>query len=329
MQNNFFETLADLLKSGFSLKQSIQNISILYPKMANDLEKISVQLNQGRRFSACIQKFVSNTTYNQIAVAEEHGQLERSVVQLGKYLRGKMNQKEKLIGVLIYPILLIFLLTMMIFIFAKWLNPTLASINFNNQKNFFDTIYYQAIKTVIICIILGGIVYSIRIIFWWKKQKQITRHIWYSQLPLIGNVYRNFSYYYLSFNLALLLKNGMNLQEVCLFLGRFSQNSLMYQLGEDLRRHLLEGKKISSFIRKYPFLPPELVIFFNKGQTNAELSQDLLIYSQTTYQRLMRSIDNLINLVQPLSFLVIAIIIIVIYLSILIPMYSNLGGVYQ
>lgn len=103
----------------------------------------------------------------------------------------------------------------------------------------------------------------------------------------------------------------------------------MYQLGEDLRRHLLEGKKISSFIRKYPFLPPELVIFFNKGQTNAELSQDLLIYSQTTYQRLMRSIDNLINLVQPLSFLVIAIIIIVIYLSILIPMYSNLGGVYQ
>ena len=103
----------------------------------------------------------------------------------------------------------------------------------------------------------------------------MTRHLWYSQLPFIGKIHRYFSYYYLSFNLVLLLKSGMNIQEICSFLLTFEPHTLFFQLGEKLKNHLLTDKEVDKFIKQYPFIPMELIIFLNKGQTASELSEDL------------------------------------------------------
>ena len=143
---------------------------------------------------------------------------------------------------------------------------------------------------------------------------------------MIGGLYRNYSYYYLSFNLALLINSVLDFREICNFLCQFESSTLLYQLGRRLNQHLLLGKEIKTFIKEYKFIPPELIIFLNKGQTAYELSEDLLIYSNSRYQKLIKKVDQLINLIQPVAFLVIALIIIGIYLSILIPIYSNLGG---
>ncbi|WP_234403038.1 type II secretion system F family protein [Ligilactobacillus agilis] len=178
-----------------------------------------------------------------------------------------------------------------------------------------------------ILVIVG--VYLGKLFWWWKKQPTLTKHHWYSQLPLVGKFYRQYSYYYLSFNLGLLLQSGMDFQQICYFLGDFDKQSLLYQLGSQLRLWLEKGDELREFIALYPFIPPELVFFFSKGQTQAELSKEILLYSQLAYQKLLRQLDNLINLVQPLLFLVIAAIIIGTYLAILLPLYRNMGGLYR
>ena len=163
-------------------------------------------------------------------------------------------------------------------------------------------------------------------IYWWKKHPAITRHQLISKVPIIGSIYRYYAYYYLSFNLGLLMKSGLDFREICIFLKQFESRTLLYQLGEKLDNHLSSGKEVQYFVHQYAFIPPELDIFLNKGQTISEISEDLLIYSSTIYQRLIKKIDRLINMIQPIAFLFIALIIIVVYLSILIPIYSNLGG---
>lgn len=104
---------------------------------------------------------------------------------------------------------------------------------------------------------------------------------------------------------------------------------MIFELGAELDRHLKQGKQIENFINKYSFIPSELTIFINKGQTDQQISKDLLIYSQTMYQRLLRKIDKLINMIQPILFLIIALIILAVYLSILLPMYYGIGEIYQ
>ena len=59
IQAEFFETLADMLRSGFSLKQCLINLAILYPVQKNDFEMALAQLESGKTFSESIQQFLN------------------------------------------------------------------------------------------------------------------------------------------------------------------------------------------------------------------------------------------------------------------------------
>lgn len=326
-QAEFLESFADMLHSGFSLKQCLINLAILYPSHKKDFEIALGNLENGKMFCESVQQFLHLKIYYQLMLAENHGQLELSVSQLGKYMRQRVEQREKIQAALFYPCILFGLLSMMITILLTWLRPTVAALSEQDRQSFVVTQWALNGGKIV----GGGLLIVIAIylsygIYWLKRQPSIARHQWLSRLPIIGSVYRCYAYYYLSFNLALLLKSGLDFHEICNFLLHFESHTLLYQLGENLNQHLLLGKEIKSFIKRYTFIPPELNVFLNKGQTNAELSEDLLIYANTMYQRLLKKIDRLINLIQPIAFLIIAIIIIGIYLSILIPVYSNLGG---
>lgn len=326
-QAEFFETLADMLRSGFSLKQCLINLAILYPAQKNDFETALKQLESGKPFSESVRKFLNSKIYYQLMLSESHGQLELSVSQLGKYMRQRIEQREKIQAALFYPCILFGLLIMMITVLLTWLRPTIIALSEqSNSKSEITQWLVFGGKIMGIGLSLIGGIYLLYGIYWLKKQPSIARHQWLSQLPLVGSIYRYYAYYYLSFNLALLLKSGLGFHEICNFLLRFEPETLLYQLGKSLNQHLLSGKEIKTFIKRYAFIPSELNIFLNKGQTNAELSEDLLIYANTMYQRLLKKVDRLINLIQPIAFLIIAVIIVGIYLSILIPIYSNLGG---
>lgn len=142
----------------------------------------------------------------------------------------------------------------------------------------------------------------------------------------MGKVYCQYSYYYLAFNLALMLKSGMDFRQICNLLLRFDQHSLLYQLGQQFESWLNNGQELAGFVQKYPFIPPEFALFFQEGLTQENLSGQLMIFAELSYQRLLKRVDRILNLIQPLLFVVIAVIIVLTYASILIPMYHNLGG---
>lgn len=113
-QAAFFETLADMLRSGFSLKQCLVNLAILYPAQKNDFNEALTRLESGKTFSESVHQFLNSKIYYQLMLAESHGQLELSVSQLGKYMRQRVEQREKIRAALFYPCILFGLLIMMI-----------------------------------------------------------------------------------------------------------------------------------------------------------------------------------------------------------------------
>lgn len=306
----------------------MSNLVILNNKQGSALTEILAKLEEGQQLSLALKDYVSQATYYQLLIAERHGQLDESIAQLGKLLKRRIAQRAKLQSLLIYPLLLLGLLVLIIVAVHVWLRPALAQFGMMpNPAGQINWVKLSGYCLAVILVIVG--VYLGKLFWWWKKQPTLTKHHWYSQLPLIGKFYRQYSYYYLSFNLGLLLQSGMDFQQICYFLGDFDKQSLLYQLGLQLKLWLEKGDELREFIALYPFIPPELVFFFSKGQTQAELSKEILLYSQLAYQKLLRQLDNLINLVQPLLFLVIAAIIIGTYLAILLPLYRNMGGLYR
>ena len=59
------------------------------------------------------------------------------------------------------------------------------------------------------------------------------------------------------------------------------------------------------------------------------IGKDLLAYSKLAYQKLLEKTNQLLAWIQPLLFMVIAIVIICTYLALLLPLYSSLGGLYK
>lgn len=331
-QANFFAVLSSMLQAGFSLQKSLNNISILGQKNTKQIQKMQQDLNSGRTFSQTIRPWVSQTVYFQIKISEQHGNLDLSIQELGNFLYDASEQVQKLRGLLLYPFILLFLLAGMCISIKIWLMPQLKAFSTSvdpasSQKMTFDLGQFFKLLGMIVLVVL--VVYLLRVFSWWLKQGSLTRHVWYAQLPILGKIYRLYSAYLTSFELSLLFRCGLDIQEICSYLQEFEESSLYYQLGYELECFLNEGQELNTFIRRYSFIPHELLLFLNNGDSQVEMSEELAVFSKSSYHNLLRESERLLTWIQPILFLIIAAVIIGTYLAILLPIYSSIGGIYK
>lgn len=324
----FFQSLADLLNAGFSLRQAFEDIMIFFPENKDLLDYVHVELAEGKMLSTAFKPYVRQNVFNQIYIAEKHGKLSDSIKQLGKNLEQKARQMDKLKAVLLYPIILLIMLGGLMVAIKFWLRPELDKFQ---EIQVLNTTLWQAqlYPFIVGSVLLITGVFGFKLVYRLTKQPILSRQEWYCHIPFLGAAYRQYCYYYITFNFGLLLKSGLEIREICLFLEEFDEKSLLANFGKELKKNLLGGNELTYFVSKYTFIPPELNLFLGKGNTIDELSSELLLFSELAYEKLIRQIDRMINCVQPILFLVIAIVIISIYLSMLMPMYNNLGGIYK
>lgn len=122
-QANFF----DLLTAGFSLKQALQSLKMFLPK--NGLATVIAELENGQSFSQALRSKVTTNIYCQLVIAEKHGSVDQSVLQLGKYLKKRVQQREKLQSLLLYPAIILGLLFFLMIALKIWLAPEIAQFS--------------------------------------------------------------------------------------------------------------------------------------------------------------------------------------------------------
>lgn len=320
-----FNLIADFLSVGFSLQKIIPLLATYQPAFSPLSGELETVLASGGLFSAALRPYIGVNAYYQILIAEKHGQLELSLRQLGRFQSLRAQQRKRLHGLLTYPLCLLVLLGLIIYSVNHFLMPHLNDLS--PHPPFILSFIQNYLPWILIGFSIIMALYLLKVYVWWTKQGQLTKHHWYSYLPVFGKLYRQYSSYYLSYNLGILLQSGLEINQICLYLSQFESQTLLYQLGHSLQAHLTDGKELDQFIGRYHFIPQELIIFCHKGGTLNALAAELLIYSELSFTRLEQLVTRLVNLIQPLLFLIIAVIIIVVYLSIFGPIYQQIGGV--
>jgi competence protein ComGB len=63
------------------------------------------------------------------------------------------------------------------------------------------------------------------------------------------------------------------------------------------------------------------------GQSRHLVAEGLKLFGEQLFFNLQRQLEKLVNLIQPLLFLLIGGEILLVYLQILLPLYQSLGGV--
>lgn len=320
-QAEFLSILAELLAAGFSLKRALEQLRLFFKH--HGTKQVIDKLAEGSSFSVAMKAYLTPSLYCQLVIAEKHGQLEKSVTQLGRYLNLRIAQQEKLRAVLLYPLLLLGLLIFLLLGIKIWLIPEMTQFTPDKATKTTE-LGLKSIKFFLGggALILG--VYLLKTLYWLKHCGTLDRHSWYSCLPIVGKLYRQYCSYYMTFNLGLLIESGLEFHQICQLLQTFDKKTLLHQLGKLLAKELSHGNSFDELISRYPFIPNELGAFFKKGKTKAELGADLIAYAQLAYKRLLYLTDKMIAWVQPMFFIVIAMTIIGTYLALLIPMYSSL-----
>lgn len=98
------------MKVGFSLQQAVAFTTRVLPTSRSQLLAVEKRLKSGRSFSVAVKPFVSVDLQAQLLLAERHGNLGETLDEIGSFLTAQQRQRQKLIALLQYPLLLLLML---------------------------------------------------------------------------------------------------------------------------------------------------------------------------------------------------------------------------
>lgn len=320
-QVQFFQELGDLLASGYSIGESIDIMTDAHQKWHRQLSVIRDGLHEGQSFPSIMSMYVNQSILVQLNLAHEHGDLANTLVKMGQNLAQIAQQQNKVKQVMRYPIILLAILGTMLLGLKFFLYPILNQW----QKSSQVTGVYDARAIVILMMALLLI-----IIIWqfWRRMNWINRLNVMSKIPIISLMTKTVVSYQASQQIASMLSGGLTLPDVIDAIACQNNHSASVCLAQDAQKFLKTGGQIDRYILSKQFLNQSLAGYFIRGYTPKTLARYLDYYAKTQFKLLMQQADRLIGTLQPI-FGIIGIAIIGLYLSMLLPMYHAIGGLYK
>lgn len=320
VQATLFETLADLLQNGFSLRTAMEFIVDVRGPAFKPLQPVLTAMAGGDSLATALQPYVAVDLYYQLLIAEMHGELTTTLIQAGQLMRTRATQTSRIRRLLQYPCLLLVLLVGTLVMVKTAVLPSFGNLMTAPAQTISWHLIISSSATVILLALLIVVSHL-------KRLPVRARYTWLARWPLVGPLVRTYTGYYLTLSAGMLLSGGLGIRGICEVSRHFRPASLLQQQGHYVETALLSGAALPTIIQGDPLLPDELAVLVSKESPEEQLSQELIYFATVQYERLIQKMNRLISWIQPAMFLVIALVIITTYLNILLPMYNSMGDV--
>ncbi|KXT77914.1 Late competence protein ComGB, access of DNA to ComEA [Streptococcus sp. DD13] len=307
----------NLLSSGFHLSESISFLkrSCLLPEKYTDhMEK---GLLEGASFSKILEDLgFSSSVTTQVALAEQHGHLTHSLLKISDYLKSLSQVRNKLVEVLTYPLILLLFLILMMIGLKNYLIPQMEDENLATQLiGHLPTIFLLLFGSVLV-LVYGATLY-------FRKSKKILVCTRLSRLPLVGPLIQLYLTAYYAREWGNLIDQGLDLATVVSVMTQ-QRSRLFQELGEEFTKALASGRGFHNQVALYPFFRRELPLMIEYGDAKGKLGKELVIYAERCWKDFFRRLHQKMQWIQPMVFLFVALIIVLIYVAMLLPIYQNM-----
>lgn len=311
--------IADLLKVGFSIRQAVNFSDVIYPRHRLVIREIQSQLSGGKSFAKSLRGIVPVDVYYQIYLAEQHGCLQTTLVNIYLVKKTQEANLKKLQTLSYYPIIILVMLGALFIALRLFVYPEFKGL-FNYRVPQFVVWGKECVLMIGCSALTLGIIHAYN----FMKKTVEQRIIRLCNLPFIGSYFRNYYGYYLCSNIGLLLDQGMSLNNICLMCQGFDKTSFLYQVAFRVHQSMKAGKDLKSTVKAMNYLPNELECLMSKGLPIEQLGQEIRYLGNQLLKKLNRRIQIFLTFVQPTIFILIAVVIVGMYLSVLLPMYQSI-----
>ncbi len=316
-QRKVIELFNNLFSSGFHLGEVVDFLkrSQLLAKPYTDV--LSTGLLAGKPFSALLSDLqFSDQVVTQVSLSEIHGNTSLSLLKIQDYLSNLAKVRKKLVEVATYPLLLLGFLTLIMLGLRHYLLPQMDKGNFATFLiGHLPTIFLGSLGVVAILGLLTS--------FWYRKSSKIKAFSFLVRLPIIRKFVQTYLTAYYAREWGNLIGQGLEMTEI-LTIMQEQQSALFCEIGQDMEMALSNGRAFSEQIQTYPFFKRELALIIEYGQVKSKLGSELEVYANECWESFFLKVQSSMQVIQPLVFVFVALVIVLIYAAMLLPIYQNM-----
>lgn len=333
-QANLLKRTGELLARGYPIAGAIESISLHLPlNKKEELNRCLVDLKKGLAF----HDVLSNLGFHRdligyVYFAEQHGSFADALLEGSELILIKDNDRKKLMKLLQYPMLLIFI-TGFLFVFVqKSLLPKFTSLfqSMSLEANFFMKLLYSFdtyFPVVIVCVLIllgAGCFYYL---FIFRNIPVLQQRAQLVRIPIAGRILKLLHTHYFSVQLSFLLSGGISVFEALLLFEKNHKQPFYSQLGKEIKKKLLTGENLETILASFHFFEKEFPTIIKHGQENGKLEQELRFFSQHCVASMEERMEKSFKMIQPILYLIIGFLVVSMYLAILLPMFHLLDGI--
>ncbi len=334
----FTQQLSSLLKSGMSLSQALGTLERRSQKRALGaiLSELRNGIVQGESLSDSLAKHprtFSRFFVNLIKAGEASGSLDDVLLRLGKHQEQMAEVREKVIGALIYPLIIVavgictivFFMLVMVPRFSAMFKemgttmplPTRILIGISDK---FVSYWWIGVLLVVVAVT----VYRIRAR---TPEGKLAIDVLKLRLPVFGNILMANALAQFARTLATLLENGVPVLTALQIVEDTMTNRVIANEIREARTRVTDGTSISQPLSKGKVFPPLLIDMLAVGEESGAVVPALKNIADAYEQELSRMLKIFTTLLEPVIIIIMAIVVGGIVMSILMAVFSITSGI--
>lgn len=337
----FLENLGIMIASGIDLSSAITSIKqeTKSKKMFKILGTIEAEIDSGSPFWMALEKskLLPSHVIALIKLGELSGNLTENLKLVVTEQQKEREFASKLQSAMIYPVIVLSL-TLIIGLGIAWFILPRLSLVFSSLRvelplitkilisvgKFLGSFGILVIPLLIFLIILG-----VYILFFARKTKFIGESI-LLRLPGISKIIIETELARLGFLLGTLLKAGLIVTDALSSLASATTTEAYQKLYLSLQKSIEQGNSFESSFKLYKnthkLIPLPIQQIIITSERSGRLPEVLMNLGQTFEDKLQTTTKNLVVILEPVLLIIIWLGVLFVALSVILPIYSLIGG---
>ncbi|MBB48598.1 MAG: pilus assembly protein PilC [Phycisphaerae bacterium] len=329
VMSRFYRQLSDLLKSGVPLLRSLRLLGGMKSnaRLSEVIRRVADSVEDGERLADAMtrhEQVFPDIHISMIRAGERAGFLDDALERLGLFLERRAELRSKVVGNMIYPIVLL----------TVGAGIVLAALIFFVPR--FEEFYADMQLPLATRILMGS---SELVIGWWPLILLVTAGAFfflYSRrhdpaqrlrierinlgLPVIGPLTRSLACARFCRILGTMLENGIPLVE-SMIIARSSIGSVtLEQALDDAVDAVESGETLARPLAESDFMEEDVLEMISVGESANNLALVLVNVAETLEDRVDRQLSLAVKLMEPLLLLLLAGVVLFIFMSLIVPM---------
>ena len=309
----FSKQFATMVKAGLPILNVLSMLrdQIEHPTMKEIIEDVRKSLEGGITLSTCFSKYpkiFDNIYINLIKAGEASGKLDTFLMKLVESLEKREKVKKKIKGALTYPVVMftvaitvmVFMLVKVVPVFAEMYEgmgvalPTPTAVILNASNFMRGT---GGLMTGLIAAISFGI-------FKYTTTKIPTiRYKWHQRvikMPVFGDMILKSLLARIALIMGNLSSAGVNLLESIEIAKSVSNNDVVTQALENVKKGVFSGDTLTKLFLKEPVFPPTFSQLISVGEQTGNLDEMFNSVSGYYEEEFDTAVDNMSSLIEPI-----------------------------